>query len=156
MMTVFLRTLILSLLLTPVPARSREGLWRADYASARESARETGRPLLLLFDGSDWCHWCHRLNDDLFAEPEFREFADASLVPVRIDFPRRRRLPALRERRNHRLAQRYGVRAYPTVLLVDPESEDIMLRHAYVDIPVEDYLDSVLRPYVVDRRRTAE
>ena len=132
-----------------MPCELSADLWRADYQEAREEGLKTGRPLFLVFEGSDWCHWCHRLDTELLSDPVFRSAASARLVPVRIDFPRRRRLPKWQERRNQSVARQFGVKAYPTVLLVDPETDSVLLRHAYLDIAVDEYLETVLGPHLI-------
>ncbi len=54
-----------------VCSEPKGGEWSSDYESAVENSKSTGRPIMLVFTGSDWCIWCQRLDRDIFAKPEF-------------------------------------------------------------------------------------
>ena len=36
--------------------------WMTDFAAAQKLAKETKKPMLVDFTGSDWCPWCIRLD----------------------------------------------------------------------------------------------
>ena len=124
-------------------ANQQEAIWLEDYEAALERAVSQERPVLMLFTGSDWCVWCEKLAKELFESAAFVQFAQDRLVLVRLDYPRRRRLPPLIERRNRALKERFSVEAFPTVILVEPSSERIQMRHSYVAIDPLDYVAAV-------------
>ena len=99
--------------------------WRSDYASALQEGRETGKPLLLFFTGSDWCVWCKRLHQEVFQSGEFAREVGSSFVFVEIDSPMRRTLKPELQRQNERLKQQFQVKAFPSVILVDPQGFEI-------------------------------
>ena len=86
-------------------------------------ARAENKPLLVDFTGSDWCGWCIRLDEEVFSQSAFQAYAAAELVLVEIDFPRRKTLSAELKAQNEALAQQYGIRGFPTILLLSPEGE---------------------------------
>jgi protein disulfide-isomerase len=97
--------------------------WMTDFKAAQAKAKAENKPLLLDFTGSDWCGWCIRLDEEVFSQAAFREYAAAELVLVEIDFPRRTDQPAKLKAQNEALAQKYGIRGFPTILVLSPEGE---------------------------------
>ncbi len=98
---------------------SSSASWSTDYDSALSTAKSQGRKVFLFFTGSDWCGWCIKLNREILSQPEFAAYAADNLVLVELDFPRTKPLPADQRARNEALARKYGVRGYPTVIVLD-------------------------------------
>ncbi len=101
------------------------GEWTTDHAAALAAANGSGRKVLLLFTGSDWCGWCMKLDAEILGTPEFRDFARESLVLVKLDFPRRSQLPDHVRAQNSRLQQQYGIEGYPTVVVLNDAGTEI-------------------------------
>ena len=106
--------------------------WTEDLDKAMKYAAKTKRPILLDFTGSDWCGWCIKLHDEVFSKDAFKDYADKNLVLVAIDFPRNKKLPDEIKQRNSKLAQQYGVRGFPTIVILDPTGEKELGRTGYV------------------------
>ena len=98
-----------------------ESEWFDDLKKAIPKSINSNKPLLLFFTGSDWCGWCIRLQREVFSYPEFKNWADTSVVLVELDFPRRKQLKENIRNQNRELQQIFGVRGYPTVWLVTPQ-----------------------------------
>src|SRR5438094_121748 len=80
---------ILLILLAWTQLSRAEGLeWLGDLESAKERAKQENKFILVYFTGSDWCPWCKKLQSEVFAQPEFVDFARAKFVMVEADFPR--------------------------------------------------------------------
>jgi len=97
--------------------------WKTDYEAGLKQARETHRPILLNFTGSDWCGWCMKLDREILATPEFKRYADEHLVLVKIDFPMHKSQPDAEKARNEELAARFHVQGFPTLVLLNPEAK---------------------------------
>lgn len=121
--------LALPLLGLPGPAGGlpSEGLWIEDFDEAVEVAREEDKHLLVDFTGSDWCGWCIRLHDEVFAHEEFEQGVQDDFVLVKLDFPRDPEVQAQvpDPERNQELAQEYGyaIPGFPTVLLMTADGQ---------------------------------
>lgn len=106
-----------------VPARAAGDAWMTDFDAAKEAAAKTDRHLLVDFSGSDWCGWCIRLDDEVFAKPEFAAGATNDFVLCVLDFPQkpenRAKIPEAAQKRNQELMKQHGVQGFPTVLLFD-------------------------------------
>lgn len=100
-----------------------DDIWMTDMAAASATARENGKYLLLNFTGSDWCGWCIKLKKEVLATSTFHTYASGNLVPVELDFPNRKKIPDETRKQNEALAEKYGIRGYPTLLILSPEGE---------------------------------
>lgn len=95
--------------------------WYQDYSKAVAVAREQGKPMVLLFTGSDWCGWCIRLKEDILNTPEFEKAVQDQFVFVELDFPAKTKLPEEIASQNRELRQHFKIHAYPTVIVTDAD-----------------------------------
>jgi len=106
-------------LLKHLPKPAYDGKWLEDFAEAKKIATGLQRPILMDFTGSDWCIWCKKLDQEVFSKADFQKYAEGNLVLLKVDLPRQSKLPAERLQQNRDLAQQFGVRGFPTLVLVD-------------------------------------
>lgn len=106
-------------------ALDSHGSWMTDFEAAKALAAQENKPMLLDFTGSDWCGWCKKLNKEVFAQPEFKAYAGASLVLVEVDFPSKKPQSDAVKAQNEALQNQYKVTGYPTIILLSPEGEEI-------------------------------
>ena len=97
--------------------------WLTDFEAAKEVAASEDKPLLLDFTGSDWCIWCIRLKDEVFTREAFTDYAEDELVLVELDFPRGKSQTEELKAQNAALAEKYGVRGFPTIVLLSPDGD---------------------------------
>jgi len=114
-----------AMLVASVPANAGDATWMADFDKAVEVAKKENKNLLVDFTGSDWCGWCIKLHDEVFDHKAFLDAAQKEYVLVALDFPRSDELKAKvpNPERNNELKNKYGVRGFPTILLLTPEGE---------------------------------
>lgn len=97
--------------------------WMTDFAAAKEKAKAEDKPMLLDFTGSDWCGWCIKLDKEVFDKAVFKEYAEAELILVELDFPKNKPQSAELKAQNEKLSKQYGVRGFPTILILSPDGE---------------------------------
>lgn len=114
--------------------------WLTDFEAAKELAASEGKPMLLDFTGSDWCIWCIRLKDEVFNRQAFTDYAEADLVLVELDFPKKKEQSDELKAQNAALAKEYGVRGFPTIILLSPEG-DLIGKTGYRKGGAEAYVD---------------
>ena len=119
--------------------------WLTDYDKARTVAEKSNRPILVDFSGSDWCGWCKRLDEQVFQLPEFKEWAKKNVVLCLLDFPRNpaKVSPAQRQK-NQEVARGFGVRGYPTVLLLETDGT-LIARTGYREGGATKYVEHLER-----------
>ncbi len=99
--------------------------WLTDFEAAKKLAAEKGLPILADFSGSDWCGWCVRLDKEVFSQPEFKAYANDNLVLFLADFPNRTPQSDELKAQNEMLYRQYGIRGFPTVLLLNADGSVI-------------------------------
>jgi len=95
-----------------------------------EAAQETGRPILTIFTGSDWCPHCRTLEDNVLATDTFLDWADGRVVLLMIDLPQHGISQAVRSERSQ-VCIKYGVRTFPSALLIGPDGQKIAVQSGY-------------------------
>ena len=95
-----------------------EGDWNENIEASQQYSKETRRPLLALFTGSDWCHFCKLLEANVLSTSAFREAVKGKYILLYVDFPRHKAVPKEVVQQRTRLAQKCGVRGYPTLVVL--------------------------------------
>jgi protein disulfide-isomerase len=100
--------------------------WLDRIEDAQKLASEKNLPILADFTGSDWCVWCQKLDQEVFSQQAFADYAKDHLVLLKLDFPRKVNVPPA-DVRNAReaLSQKYNVEGFPTVLLLDATGKEL-------------------------------
>jgi thioredoxin-related protein len=115
-------SMVAAVALLAVNAHAAAG-WETDFEKASAEAKKSGKYMLLDFTGSDWCGWCIKLDKEVWSQGEFKAYAKKNLVPVMLDFPRKKEQSEEEKAQNAKLAKKYSIRGYPTVILLSPEGE---------------------------------
>jgi thioredoxin-related protein len=106
--------------------------WHTDFAAAMAQAQKENKRVLIDFTGSDWCHWCIRMEKETLSTRPFKEYADAHLILFKADFPNSRALPEAERQQNEALTQRYRVEGFPCFVVIDPQGRELDRRAGYV------------------------
>lgn len=109
----------------PTRSDNLEAVWLDNFEEAKLQASESKVPILVNFSGSDWCGWCQRLANEVFTKETFIKFANDSLILFEADFPRYKSLSDTIAKQNQALATQFGIRGFPTILLLDGEGNEI-------------------------------
>jgi len=99
--------------------------WLTDLPKAQAQAKTEKKLVMLDFTGSDWCGWCIKLNNEVFSQPEFVEYAKKNVVCVEVDFPNKKKLSPEQKKANDALAAKYKIEGYPTIIVLDSEGKKV-------------------------------
>jgi thioredoxin-related protein len=99
--------------------------WLTSYEQAEQKARADNKLLLLDFTGSDWCGWCIKIDKEIFSKPAFKEYATKNLVLLEIDFPMRRQIPNELKTQNNKLAEKFEIQAFPTIIVLNGSGKKV-------------------------------
>lgn len=105
----------------PTVDANRKAKWLTKMDKAKEEAKETGLPILVLFTGTTWCPYCIKLEKEVFAEKEFKDFANENLVLMMLDFP----AGGKGGRKEEELQKEFGVTGFPRYFLVNAAGEKL-------------------------------
>lgn len=129
----FLQTILASLFLSAAAAQANltvakegaeVGKWTQDFDAAKKIAGEKKLPMLVNFTGSDWCHWCKIMDEQVFAKDAWKTYAAENAVLVTVDFPNDKSIvPEKFVARNAKLREQFGVQGYPTYVVLDSDGE---------------------------------
>jgi thiamine biosynthesis lipoprotein len=98
---------------------------------AFDLARQTGKKVMLVFSGSDWCIPCIQFNKTILSDSSFLRFAGDNLVLLEADFPQRKKIAAPLRLQYDSLAAAFNPNgAFPHVVLLSPEKKLMM------DVPI--------------------
>ena len=117
--------------------------WLTDYKKAQEEAKSANKVVLVEFTGSDWCPPCIKLKREVFDKREFQEYAAKNYVLLEIDFPRAKAQSEEARHQNEELAMKFGVRVFPTTLLIDGEGKPIVILEGYPPGGVNAFIDEL-------------
>ncbi len=96
--------------------------WHTNIDTAKKIATEKDRDIVLVFQGSDWCAPCIKLDREVWSSEEFKTYAENNFVLVKADFPRKKKnkLTKAQQLQNNQLMEKYNLRGYfPFVVVLD-------------------------------------
>ncbi len=89
--------------------------WHTDLMKAHDLSKKSKKPIFAFFTGSDWCGWCIKLQQNVFAKEAFIKWANKNVILLELDFPRRKQLPQEQMQQNYGLQQAFNVSGYPVI-----------------------------------------
>lgn len=90
----------------------RQVTWITSVDAALADAKKTGRPILLDMY-TDWCEWCHALDDTTYTDSTF------------VDYSRKFTMARVNAEVDTVNAAKYHVKSYPTVLVLKSDGTEI-------------------------------
>jgi thioredoxin-related protein len=142
------RLFAFSLVLALAASAARAADWTEDYAGALAQAKKEHKMVLLDFTGSDWCIWCQRTDKEVFETQKFKDYADKKLILVRLDFPREKPQAEAIKDQNAKLMDKYGVEAFPTLVVLGPDQKVVYSQLGYKDGGPDAFIDHLTKPSI--------
>jgi len=102
--------------------------WLTDIVEAKIIAASEQKNIILVFQGSDWCAPCMKLDREVFSTDTFQLYAKDHFVMLQADFPRKKKnaLPEEHQKKNNALAEKYNPRGiFPFVIVLDEEGNKL-------------------------------
>jgi len=116
-----LKTILSALLFFSVfMAKSQE--WQADLDAAQKIATEKNQHIILVFQGSDWCAPCIKLEKEIWTSDTFINYSKKHFTLLKADFPRKKKnkLDPFIQEKNNMLMETYNKRGFfPFVVVLD-------------------------------------
>ena len=137
MKKIFLITILLTAFST-VNAQT----WLTDLSEAKKQAKDENKKIVLVFQGSDWCTPCIKLDHEIWQSAEFKEYAKKHFVMLKADFPRKKknRLSKEQQAKNNQLAERYNRNGiFPFVVVIDATGK-VLQQLSYEAVSPKEYI----------------
>lgn len=96
--------------------------WQTNIKDAKHLAVTNNQNIVLVFQGSDWCAPCIKLDKEIWSTSAFKTLAKNRFVMLQADFPKRKKnkLPEQQQEHNNALAKKYNPNGYfPYVVVIN-------------------------------------
>ena len=116
--------------------------WQTDFEKAKNTASIEDKPIILVFQGSDWCAPCIKLDRQVWSTDTFKEYASEHYVMLQADFPRKREnsLSETQTKANAKLAETYNKNGiFPFVVVLDANG-NVLGKTGYKKTTPEQYI----------------
>lgn len=116
--------------------------WQIDFDTAKALASKKQKPIILVFQGSDWCAPCMKLEREVWSTEEFKSYAKDHYVMLQADFPKRKKnaLPETQQAHNNALAEKYNSKGFfPFVVVLDANGK-VLGETGYLKTTPKDYI----------------
>ena len=115
---------------------------QADFAAAKKEAAKEDKPIILVFQGSDWCAPCIKLDKEIWSTEEFKDYAQKHYIMLKADLPRKNKnaLSPEQQEKNNKLAEVYNSNGYFPFVVVLDKSGKVLGQAGYQKIEVKQYI----------------
>ena len=116
--------------------------WQTDINVAKEIATKESKPIILVFQGSDWCAPCIKLDREIWSTDTFKKYAKENYIMLKADFPRRKKnaLSEVQTKANALLAEKYNKQGFfPFVVVLDSNGK-VLGESSYKKTTPENYI----------------
>ncbi|MBL6447750.1 thioredoxin family protein [Fulvivirga sp. 29W222] len=128
------------ILFAVISANAQE--WQTDFEGAKAAAEKEDRNIVLVFQGSDWCAPCIKLDKEVWSTEEFQAYAKDHYVMLQADFPRKKQnaLPEEQQQHNRKLAEKYNKNGYFPFVVVLDENGAVLGETGYKKMTPKEYI----------------
>jgi len=119
--------------------------WLTDFNKAKAIATTEHKTIILVFQGSDWCAPCIKLDKNVWSTDAFKAYAVDNYVMLKADFPRRKQNQLSEEQTaaNKKLAEMYNKQGYfPFVVILNEEGK-VQGQMGYKKVSPEQYIEEL-------------
>ncbi|QLG46234.1 thioredoxin family protein [Costertonia aggregata] len=116
--------------------------WENSYSDALTTSRESDKPIVLVFSGSDWCAPCIKLDQEIWRSQDFLEYSKDNYVLYRADFPRKKKntIAENLKRANAKLAESYNPKGFFPLVVVLDKNEKVLGKTGYKKLNPNEYI----------------
>ncbi len=120
--------------------------WYTSFDEAQKQAISQNKNMVLVFQGSDWCAPCIKLDKDVWSSQEFQNLANKHFIMLKADFPRKKanKLSKTLTEQNAKLAEMYNTQGFfPLVVLLDTKA-NVLGKMGYEKITPTAYFNKLI------------
>jgi len=119
--------------------------WMTNFNEAKQVASEKNKNIVLVFQGSDWCAPCIKLDKEVWSAEEFKKLSKDHFVMLKADFPRKKanRLSKELTEQNGMLAGKYNNKGFFPLVVVLDKTGNILGKMGYEKISAGNYFNKL-------------
>jgi protein disulfide-isomerase len=134
--TIFVLALFLSISINVKAQQPKSLVWFLDYQQVTKFAEDENKPILLFFQGSDWCEQGKELQRDVFDNEQFVLYAAKRILCLYVDFPYKNKLSDEQNSHNNKLKKEFNIPAdyekgFPTIVIVSKSGKVLLHETGY-------------------------
>lgn len=116
--------------------------WQTDLKTAEDIAQKEHKEIVLVFQGSDWCAPCIKLDREIWSTDTFKDYAEDHYVLLQADFPRKQKnqLSPEQQEKNKKLAETYNQQGFFPLVVVLNENGKVLGKTGYKKATPEEYI----------------
>ena len=140
------KTILTLLLFCSTISNTYSQEWHTDFETVKKIAVKEHKAIVLVFQGSDWCAPCIKLDKNIWSSQEFISSYSEHFVLLQADFPRKKKnaLSEEQAQKNKFLADTYNKNGYfPLVVVLDAKGT-VLGETGYKKTTPNDYLQSLI------------
>lgn len=140
-----MRILLLMILMAMLTGHINAQNWLSDFETAKEIADQENKPIILSFQGSDWCAPCMKLEKEIWSTEEFKLHSGTHYILLKADFPKRSKnsLDPVQQEKNKQLAERYNKNGYFPFVVVLDKSGKVLGALGYKNVSPNEYINLI-------------
>jgi thioredoxin-related protein len=100
--------------------------WTTNFEEAKKMASKNNQNIVLVFQGSDWCAPCIKLDREVWGTDEFKKLSKNHFIMLKADFPRKKanKLSEEQTLHNSKLAETYNNQGiFPLVVVLNKDGK---------------------------------
>ncbi|MDF0720898.1 thioredoxin family protein [Kaistella sp. PBT33-4] len=97
-----------------------------DWNVAQEKAQKSGKNILIILTGSEWCKPCIKMKKNVIETIEFEKFANESVEIFEINLPRNQDLNSKVVMDYQYFKNKFKTNALPSLILLDKEGNELV------------------------------
>ena len=116
--------------------------WNSNFNEVKQIASKENKKIVLVFQGSDWCAPCIKLEKEIWSTDEFKSFARENFILAKADFPRKKKnkLSKEQQEQNKNLMEKYNKKGYfPFVVVLDKNAK-VLGETGYIKATPKEYI----------------
>lgn len=117
--------------------------WVTNLDEAKRMATSKNQKIILVFQGSDWCAPCIKLDKEIWSTEEFQQYAKKHFVMLKADFPRKKknRLSSEQTKHNKSLAEKYNRQGFFPLAVVMNSEGKVLGQTGYKKMSPKQYIE---------------
>ena len=143
-----MKLLLFNILIILFWSYSYSQIWLSDLDQAIDEALQKNQNIILVFQGSDWCAPCIKLERELWSTPEFNQYAKENFVLLKADFPKKKKNKLSKEQtqKNQLLADKYNRYGYFPFIVVLDKNGLVLKELGYQKLSPEEHIKLLYIP----------